>query len=75
MQVSKLPEGWRVEMLGLINAVQFEHKDGSRKLLWCDGEWSLLTGTLSIPARHIPAASTQAEARQIGTHSLNNWAS
>jgi hypothetical protein len=71
--VERLPQGWRVEMLGLINAVQFEHVDGYRKLLWCDGEWTMLSGTHSYPARHMPAASTQAQARTVGTHALNNW--
>ncbi len=72
-QTETLPKGWRVELLGIINGVQFEHTDGFRKLLWCDGEWSMISGRFSVPARHMPRAKNQTEARKVGTHALNHW--
>lgn len=60
---TKLPKGWRVEMLGLINAVQFVHAD--RSLLWCDGQWTLTMRGVTRPVS-LGYASTQKDARAVG---------
>ena len=69
MTVSKLPPGWRVELLGLIGAVEFSHTSPERtmKLLWCDGNWSVVHGSKAMPASGVPKAKTMAEARKRGT--------
>ena len=69
MTVPKLPPGWRVENLGLIQAVEFSHKDPERtmKLLWCDGQWSIVHGSKAMPASGVPKAKDMAEARKVGT--------
>lgn len=66
MTVPKLPQGWSVELLGLIKAVEFSHPERP-KLLWCDGEWSAVHGKLAVPAPGVPKARTMAEARKAGT--------
>lgn len=66
-----LPEGWRVELLGLAGVVAFYH--GLLTLIWCDGEWwqearGLATGRrVRWRARGLPPAETMAEARKVGT--------
>jgi hypothetical protein len=64
---NKLPPGWRVENLGMIEAVEFSHPERPYKLLWCDGRWSAVHGKLSLPAPGVTQAKTMAEARKAGT--------
>lgn len=66
---SALPPGWRVELLGLINAVQFTGP--GKKLLWSDGQWTIEQAGMVIPAPGVGSASTQAEARAAGAAFLN----
>jgi hypothetical protein len=61
----KLSQGWRVEMLGMINGVEFTGPNSG--LTWCDGRWHMTARGLSTPAPGVPKASTQAEARKIGS--------
>jgi len=68
MTTTKLPPGWRVENLGLIEAVQF-YSPGGFTLLWCDGKWS--AGPSGASARGVPRASSMAEARRVGTAWIN----
>jgi hypothetical protein len=68
--MTKLPAGWRVENLGLIEAVRFEHKRG-RVLLWCDGEWTVGRHHGMMRATGVPVAHSMAEARKIGTAWIN----
>lgn len=72
MSILKLPPGWRVELLGLIRAVEFSHPSPERtmKLLWVDGEWSIVHGSKAMPASGVPKAKTMAEARKVGTEFL-----
>lgn len=71
MSASKLPEGWTVELLGLIEGVEFRGP-GDLWLLWCDGRWDMGQGSMSLRASRIPAAATMAEARRVGTEYLIN---
>lgn len=68
--MNALPQGWRVENLGLIGAVEFDDHHGHR-FTWCDGQWHMSTrtglGWTNGPAVQIPHASTMAEARKVGT--------
>lgn len=68
MAFPALPPGWRVELLGLIRAVEFSHTSPERtmKLLWVDGRWSVVHGTLAMPASGVPKAKDMAEARKVG---------
>lgn len=66
MSAAKLPTGWSVEMLGLAAAVKFTAPSGM-VILWCDGRWTMGSGTAHMPARGIPYAATMKEARTIGT--------
>jgi len=69
MTVPKLPPGWRVEPLGMIGAVEFSHTSPERtmKLLWCDGQWSIVHGKVAMPTYALPKAKTMDEARKAGT--------
>jgi hypothetical protein len=67
---TKLPAGWQVENLGLIEAVQFTHVYG-RVMLWCDDEWRVGSTHGMRPAPGIPAAHSMAEARKVGTAFIN----
>lgn len=61
-----LPAGWSVELLGMIEAVKFTHRDGYG-LLWCDGRWqSHASNGRAMPAPAVPAAQTMTEARRVG---------
>lgn len=66
-----LPTGWAVEMLGSINAVKFI-SPGNMGLLWTDGEWFMTCNDVSMPARGIEIATTQKQARAIGTAFVNS---
>lgn len=69
----KLPPGVRVEILGLIGAVQFTLSPATQ-LLWCDGAWSLVGNGRPMPAPGVPVASTIKEARAVGTAWITeNW--
>ncbi len=61
---AKIPRGWRVELLGLINAVKFDN--GTRSLLWCDGRWTLTQNSVTMECRAIPYAADVKKARQVG---------
>lgn len=65
-----LPKGWSVEMLGLANAVSFTGPNGTG-LLWTDDRWYLTHGASLVPARSVPFARTQTEARRIGSEFIN----
>lgn len=65
MSALGLPTGWRVEMLGLAEMVQFTN--GSRTLDWCDGVWNMGSRGIRMTARGVPAARTMKEARTVGT--------
>jgi hypothetical protein len=69
--VAKLPQGWSVELLGIINGVKFENTGGSG-LLWCDGQWTITAGQHSRRAIGLADARTQADARRIGTAFIRN---
>ena len=68
--VRSLPKGWTVEALGLIEAVQF--RNGNMELCWCDGQWTVGSARMQVPARCIPEARTMKEARTIGTKFIND---
>jgi hypothetical protein len=64
----RLPAGWRVEEIGAINAVEFTHRDRAYTLLWTDGRWAVThNGHARFDPPGLPPASTQDEARRIGT--------
>lgn len=67
MTIPKLPSGWTVELLGLIEAVEFSHPGRTFKLLWCDEQWSVVHGSKAMPASGVPKAKTMDEARKRGT--------
>jgi hypothetical protein len=69
----KLPKGWRVEMIGLAESVQFT-SPGGNQLLWGDGEWMMGNGRAMMKAPGVPRAKTMAEARTVGTNwIIENW--
>jgi hypothetical protein len=59
------PVPWRVELLGLIAAVEFRHPQGAR-LLWVDGAWWIGNGDLMRRTRAPAPAATMNEARREG---------
>jgi hypothetical protein len=62
----KLPKGWRGEVMGLSESVQFT-SPGGMSLVWCDGTWTMGRGSVHMSARGVPSARTMAEARTVGT--------
>lgn len=65
-----LPKGWSVELLGLINAVRFTGPIAA-ELLWTDSKWYLTNGTTMVELHSLGYASTQIEARRIGSEFIN----
>jgi hypothetical protein len=64
----KLPQGWSVEMLGLIESVKFTRSGQGRvSLLWSDGVWMMGMGQAHVSAPGVPSARTMDEARRVGT--------
>lgn len=64
------PAPWRVELLGLIAAVEFRHPQGAR-LLWVDGAWWIGNGELMRRTTGLAPAATMARARREGCEWLN----
>lgn len=75
MATPKAPAGWSVELLGMIEAVQFTN--GDRRLLWSDGRWyresRLSTGWTVAPAPGVPSADTMRDARRVGCEFLHEF--
>lgn len=69
MTAAVLPRPWRVELIGLANAVEFSHPDG-RRLVWTDGTWWSEYRRGRHIARGIPAADDMKAARRVGTEWL-----
>lgn len=67
----KLHPAWRIELLGIIEAVKFQRIGSPAQLLWCDGEWRYGNDRMMAPARGVPAARTMTEARRVGTAWIN----
>lgn len=57
--------GWRVENLGLIGAVEFSKEN--MRLTWVDGQWHLGTRAAQRVTTAVAPARSMAEARKIGT--------
>lgn len=70
----KTPAGWSVELQGLSESVVFTN--GSRTLIWCDGQWLRQVRTqdgrtLVAPAPGVRAATSMKDARRAGCEFLH----
>ena len=59
-----LPQGWRMERLGLISGVNFSKEN--RSLLWTDGQWFISIGGKHSPAPGVPHANDMKQAATVG---------